>query len=462
MKIVLVYPNLTRLERVTLGIGCIASYLKSRGHECTLVDYTWGGGVEDAVNAVRQTGARVVGFSVKSGEVGFCVEVARRLKRRFGSTILFGGVHPSVAAEDTIALDGVDIVCKGEGERPTAELLDSIEQGAMDTAISNLWFKQNGRIIKNDIRPLEQNLDDLPFPDRDLFDTQLYIDRSGTIDIISGRGCPYQCSYCVEPTYQQIFKGKGRFVRYRGVDNVLDEVADLQRRFKFSRINFVDDVFTIDIRWLREFSAKYKKYFKIPYTCNARIEALREESFQLLKDSGCFSLEMGIESGSERIRERVLERKMTNRKIIEAFDLARKYGLRTMSFNIIGIPHETKWDIRETIRLNRRLRPSSVQVSLFQPYPGTALHKLCEENGWLNGRALPVSYFLDTPVSYPHLPTGEIVRMRRWFRFNVLRKSRLFKSLVVLFYDLNYERFLKFWNYIPGPIKRLALAYFKA
>lgn len=462
MKIVLVYPNLTRLERVTLGIGCIVSYLKARGHECELVDYTWGGGIEDTVNKVRETGAKIVGFSVKSGEVDFCAAIARRLKQEFNSTILFGGVHPSVAAEDTIALDSVDIICKGEGEAPTAELLDSMETGVIDTSIANLWFKKDGGIIKNDIRTLVQNLDDLPFPDRDLFDTQLYIDRSGTVDIISGRGCPYQCSYCVEPTYQKIFKGKGRFVRYRSVDNVLEEIADLQRRFKFSRINFVDDVFTIDIRWLREFSAKYKKHFKIPYTCNARIEALREESFQLLKDSGCFSLEMGIESGSERIREQVLERKMSNQKIIDAFDMARKYGLRTMSFNIVGIPYETKWDIRETIKLNRRLNPSSVQVSMFQPYPGTSLHTLCKEKGWLNGKALPVSYFLDTPVNYPDLPTKEIVRARRWFRFNVLRKTQLIKSLIVLFYDLNYERFLKFWDYIPSSIKRLALSYFKA
>ncbi|MEC7640653.1 MAG: radical SAM protein [Nitrospinota bacterium] len=461
MKIVLVYPNLTRLERVTLGIGCISSYLKTRGHECELVDYTWGGDIEDTVEKVRQTGAKVVGFSVKSGEVNFCVAVARRLKEEFNSTILFGGVHPSVAPEDTIAIDAVDIICKGEGEEATAELLDNMEEGVVDTSIANLWFKEDGRIIKNDIRFLAQNLDDFPFPDRDLFDTQLYIDRSGTVDIISGRGCPYQCSYCVEPTYQKIFKGKGKFVRYRSVDNVLKEVADLQRRFEFSRINFVDDVFTIDIRWLREFSAQYKKHFKIPYTCNARIEALREESFQLLKDSGCFSLEMGIESGSERVREQVLERKMTNQKIIDAFDLARKYGLRTMSFNIIGIPFETKQDIQETIKLNRRLDPSSVQVSMFQPYPGTGLHKICKEKGWLTSRSIPVSYFLDTPVSYPHMSTKEIIRIRRWFRFNVLRKTRLLKSLLVLFYDLNYERFLKFWDYIPGSIKRLALSYFK-
>ncbi len=462
MKIALVYPNLTRLERVTLGLAYVASYLKTRGHECELVDYTWGGGVEKTVRAVKASGAKIVGFSVKSGEVDFCVAIAERLKRELNCTILFGGVHPSIAPEDTILLDCVDVLCVGEGEEASADLLDSLERGEMDRAIPNLWFKRDGEIIRNPIRPLRQDLDSLPFPDRDLHDTQEYIERSGTVDLIAGRGCPYQCSYCVEPTYQRVFKDAGKFVRYRSVENLMDEIADLTRRFKFQRINFVDDVFTLDLRWLRQFAASYKKYFKIPYACNARIEAMREESYQLLADSGCHSLEMGIESGSERIRKTVLQRKMSNRKIIESFDAARRHGLKTMSFNIVGIPGESREDIQETVELNRRLKPSSVLVSIFQPYPGTGLYDLCKENGWLNGKPLPYSYFLYSAVSYPNLSADEILRIKRRFRFQVLRKSRLFKSLVVLLYDMNYERFVQLWSFIPAPVKRLGLAYFKS
>lgn len=461
MKIIFVYPNLTRLERVTLGLGYVASFVKKRGHDCALADYTWGGNIEKTVDTVRVTGAKVVGISVKSGEVAFCETLSRRLKSEFGTTIVWGGVHPSIDPENTIALDCVDILCVGEGEEATADLLDSLERGEPDTSIPNLWFKKDGKIIRNAIRPLIQNLDDLPFPDRDLHDTQLYIEQSGTVDLIAGRGCPYQCSYCVEPTYQELFDGKGKFVRFRSVDSLLDEIADLQRRFKFSRINFVDDVFSIDIRWLREFAPKYKKYFRIPYTCNARIEAMREESYQLLKDSGCFSLEMGIESGSERIRSKVLERKMSNRKIVEAFNLAHKYGLHTMSFNMVGIPYETKADIEETIRLNREINPYSIQVSMFQPYPGTGLYDICKREGWLNGKPIPFSYFMGTAVSYPHLSTEEIMKARRWFRFQVMREKNFLKSLMVLFYDLNYESFFKLWGVIPPSIKRLALTFFK-
>ena len=284
MKIVLVYPNLTRLERVTLGLGYVAAYLRSKGHQCELVDYTWGGDIKKTVEKVKSFGAPIVGFSVKSGEVDFCIAIAQQLKNELNSTILWGGVHPTIDPEKTIGIDCVDIICRGEGEEPASELLDSMEKGEIDTSIQNMWFKKDGKIIRNDIRLLTQNLDDIPFPDRELHDTQYYIDRSGTIDLIAGRGCPYQCTYCVEPTYQDVFADKGKFVRFRSEDNDMDEIADLQRRFKFSRINFVDDVFTIDLRWLREFAPKYKKYFKIPYTCNARIEAMREESYQLLGD----------------------------------------------------------------------------------------------------------------------------------------------------------------------------------
>ncbi len=462
MEIVLVYPNLTRLERVTLGLGYVASYAQQNGHSCSFVDYTWGGGVEKTVDKVRETGAKVVGLSVKSGEVDFCIEVSRRVKAEFGATVVWGGVHPSIDSEKTIALDCVDIICVGEGEEATTELLTSMEKGELDTSIPNLWIKKDGKIHRNPIRDLQQDLDDIPFPDRDLHDTQLYIEESGTVDFIAGRGCPYQCSYCVEPTYQDVFKGKGQFVRYRSPESLMDEISDLQKRFKFSNINFVDDVFTIDIRWLRKFAPLYKKYFKIPYTCNARIEAMREESYQLLRDSGCSSLEMGIESGSEPLRRKVLERKMTNERIIEAFDLAHKYGLKTMSFNMVGIPYETKKDIDQTIKLNRRLKPSSIQVSMFQPYPGTGLYDICEKNNWLNGKPIPFSYFMDTAVTYPHLSTDEIIKIRRWFRFNVLRKIDPIKSLVVLFYDLNYERFFKLWSFIPSQIKKMALSFFKS
>ena len=148
MKIVLVYPNLTRLERVTLGIGCISSYLKTRGHECFLVDYTWGGNIEDTLKRVQETGAKIVGFSVKSGEVDFCSAIAQKLKKEFNPTILFGGVHPSVASEDTIALDAVDVICKGEGEEPTAELLDSMQKGVIDISIP---------ILRSLIRPTSSN-----------------------------------------------------------------------------------------------------------------------------------------------------------------------------------------------------------------------------------------------------------------------------------------------------------------
>ena len=223
MKIVFVYPNLTRLERVTLGLAYVASRVQERGHECHLVDYTWGGGYEKTLDKIRVTGAKIVGLSVKSGEVDFCIDLSRKLKEELGCTIIWGGVHPSIDPEKTITLDCVDMICIGEGEEATAELLDTLEQNQLNTTIRNIWFKKNGEIIRNPIRTLTQNLDNLKFPDRDLHDTQLYIEQSGTVDLIAGRGCPYQCSYCVEPTYAELFKGNGAFVRYRSVENVLDD-----------------------------------------------------------------------------------------------------------------------------------------------------------------------------------------------------------------------------------------------
>ena len=149
MKIVFVYPNLTRLERVTLGLAYVASHAQKKGHECHLVDYTWGGGYQKTIDKVRRTGAKLVGLSVKSGEVDFCIGLSHKLKEELGCTIIWGGVHPSIAPEKTIALDCVDIICVGEGEEATTELLDSLEQNKLNTTIPNLWFKKDKKIISN-------------------------------------------------------------------------------------------------------------------------------------------------------------------------------------------------------------------------------------------------------------------------------------------------------------------------
>ena len=453
-KILFIYPNLMRQEYLSLGIGYLSSYLKEYGHKAELMDYTFGGSINDCIRKTEQTNPDMIGFSLRSGELSFSLRIAEKLKEEFDIPILFGGVHPTVAPEETIMQDNVDMICIGEGELALLELLDKIEN-KVDCKIRNFWFKSGNKIIRNPVRPLIPDLDTIPFPDRELFDFEKYLKvRGGAVDILATRGCPFDCSYCINHVFHKLYKGENP-VRTRSVGNILDEISLLASEYDVTCLNFQDDTFTVNRNWVREFSRKYSKEFAIPFTCNARAETLTREICDLLKNAGCMSLHIGVESGSEQLRRKVLKRGLTNRQLVDAFENAKNAGLNTYSFNMVGVPFERRKDMLATIELNRRIRPDFLQVSIFQPYPGTELYDLCKEKGWIRDMELSISHQLSSIMSYPHVSSEEIEEWKRLFRFRVLCRSNLRKALGALFLDMNYDVFTRLRSRIPPRIKQI-------
>ena len=234
MKMLFIYPNLMRQENIRLGIAYLSACLKKAGHLTELMDYTWGGAISDCLKKIEEFKPDIVGFSSNSGEFEFCCSLAAAIKGKWEIPILFGGVHPTVVPEEVITEENIDIICVGEGEEALVELLNEMESGNDFYSIRNLWFKREGKIVKNGPRQLMENLEDLPFPDRELFDYGRYIDASsGSIDIMSGRGCPYICSYCVNPVLQNIYSNERKTVRQRTVDNVLEEITQIKKNILF-------------------------------------------------------------------------------------------------------------------------------------------------------------------------------------------------------------------------------------
>lgn len=459
MKILFIYPNITGHENISLGLASLSSYLKKEGHETDLVDFTWGISIVDCINKVKKSKPDIIGFSVLSGEFLFSLQVARELKKNFHIPIIFGGVHPTVAPEETIRQEDVDMICIGEGELALAQLLNNMEKGEEIFHIANFWFKNNGTIIQNPVRPLIQDLDSLPYPDRELFNYSRYMEAtSGTADVISGRGCPFSCTYCINHFLQKLYheeKGK-RFLRRHSVDYILGEISFLVQKYSVKHINFEDDLFTLDKKWLREFSEKYPRKFNIPFSCNARVETINEEVANLLKKANCVSVSMGIESGSERIRKKVLKRHMSNNQIINAFKWAKEAGLNTTSYNMLGIPFETRHDMEETIRLNQTVKPDFLASSIFLPYPGTELYYLCKERGWIQENTdIPSSHRVKSIMNYPHISAKEIEKWKKWFRFKVFIRYNILKAFTILPFDLGYGIFFKLRAKIPRNIKNI-------
>ncbi|MFH1445173.1 MAG: radical SAM protein [Nanoarchaeota archaeon] len=458
MRILFVYPNLMREEYIPLGLASIAAYVKKHGHDTFLMDYTWGGTEKDCIKKVKEVSPDVVGFSLRSGEFNFSLSIAKEIKKQFPETIiLFGGIHPTVDPEGTIKQGPVDAIIQGEGEAALVELLNKLNEKKDYSKVKNLWIKKNGKVYRNPVRPLIDNLDELPFPDRNLFGFKRYLNaRSGTADIIAGRGCPFLCTYCINHISQKMYKDKGTYTRMRSPENVIKELVMLKRDYGIKFVAFEDDTFTYSKDWMRKFSKLYVKEIKLPCSCNARPETMDDEMAKMLGEMGCTTLNMGIESGNEKIRREVLKRFNTNEQIIAAFQAAKKHGLKTYSYNMVGLPYETEHNMWETIHLNRKAKPDVVDASIFQPYPGTELQALCEKEGWINDMSkLPFSHKFVSIMNYPNVSNSEIKRWKRLFRFRVLRKTNMKKAVALLILDWNYEFFIKNRDKIPGFAKAM-------
>ncbi|MFC1593825.1 B12-binding domain-containing radical SAM protein [Candidatus Omnitrophota bacterium] len=459
MKILFIYPNFMRQENISLGIAYLSAYVKLHGHTTDLVDYTWGGTTRTALKAIERCKPQIVAFSTRTGEFTRSLKIAQAIKKRYGNEIhiLFGGVHPTVAPEDAIINDVIDSICIGEGEQPLVELCNKLEEGKDIATVKGIWTRRNNKIIKNEVASPIDDLDRIPFPDRELFDIQRYIDsRNGGVDLMSSRGCPFDCSYCINAYLHSLYKEKGRLVRKRSVQNVIDEIGFLKNTYNIKRIFFHDDLFTTPLKWMEEFSKALPKSYNLTYSCSTRAEMVSPALCIYLKDSGCTNICIGIESGSEKIRREVLKRNVSNDFIKRAFSMCKDAGLATYSYNIVGIPYETPQEIQETIRLNQEVKPTFLQVSIFQPYPGTALYGMCLEKRWLDKNVLPYSHQFCSLLKYPQISSMRIYWEKVTFRFRVLRKESLKKALFVLLYDCCFVYVTKIRQCIPPSMKTFA------
>ncbi|MCX5679913.1 MAG: radical SAM protein [Candidatus Omnitrophica bacterium] len=251
--------------------------------------------------------------------------------------------------------------------------------------IPNVWVKEGGRIYRNPPRPLIQDLNTLPYPDYELFN---YEDlEEGAVHKIlitqASRGCSYSCTYCCNSLLRSLYKEGGKFLRHYSVDRFLDEVEFGLKRYPFLKeVRFSDDTITQDKGWFGEFTGKYKNRIGLPYSGNERVENIDKETAAALKESGCISLDLGIESGSRFIRETYMNRRMSNDKIVEAFRMLNSSGINTNSFNILGMVGETPQTVLETVKLNAAVRPSVTFNAYFYPFCGTKARELVKERGY--------------------------------------------------------------------------------
>ena len=392
MNILLIYPNINGQRQVQMGLASISSVLKEQGHSIALFDTTFiiNEPLESIASKLKE---RIENFKPKILLVG-CrsleFDFTNKLLKASNSgkiPVIIGGQHPTVSPEEVIKSDVVDYVCVGEGEEAISDLVKAIELGSEVTNIKNVWAKKNNQIFRNPIRPLMEDLDKLPFPDYDLFDAR-HISDLGKFE--TSRGCPYSCTYCINDHMQHLYGGVGGYHREKSVERAVEEIAYFTKKYNFKWNFLIDETFTIKANRVRDFCKLYKEKVGTPFGCMTRPEVISEEKLKWLKEAGCNKIYMGIESGNEKYRREVLDRHMSQQHIIDAFLLAKKVGIQTYSFNMVGLPNETRKDIMSTIELNRKGKVDEIQVTLFYPFQGTRLreysdqHNLFDENEHLS------------------------------------------------------------------------------
>ncbi|MDP2939816.1 MAG: radical SAM protein [Candidatus Omnitrophota bacterium] len=376
-----------------IGIEYLSSILKKAGHETELIFDPGAGDVEykfrfiekifdvteKMIKMAKAYKPDLIAFSCLTNLYPWVNKMSRLIKEVMDVPIIVGGLHPTLLPEYVIKNPYIDMICIGEGEEALLELVESMQSGCINYSTKNIWFKRNGEVIRNPVRPLIQNLDSLPFPDKSLF--RKYGCFSERIYVMTTRGCPYQCSYCYNSYYKKLLNFPGfSYLRRRSVRNVIDELKFFKSQYPIREVFFCDDIFTIDDKWIKNFCIIYKKEINLPFKAFVHPKTVKREIMKLLKDAGCIYVDIGIESGSEEVRRKILKRHMSNQDIINAAKILKEVGIKFCTLNMVGLPTETAQQMRETYELNKIIKPDGAIVSIFYPYPKTELADFCLEN----------------------------------------------------------------------------------
>lgn len=399
-----------------LGIMYLSSALKRAGHQVDIVKTGYSEYYLNALSAegshrketvqteadiirlVKNHSPQIIAFSVTTGMHSYYASLARKIKKRMKVISVFGGPHPTFFPE-FVNEEGVDIICRGEGEEAFLELVKNLEDDRPIDKIRNLWVKEQGIIHKNEVRPLIDNLDKITFPDRKLiyqFETSL---NNPIRNFMLSRGCPYECPYCFNHAYFELYKGRGKRVRFRSVSNLVEEIKEVKEKYPLGIVYIQDDIFILSKRIFNEFNDRYQREIKLPFHCHLRADLIDEEIIKRLKEANCLSVTLAVESGNSYLRNEILKRNMTAQQIYTAARLLRKYKIKFRIENMVGLPGGNLSTAIETLKMNIKCRPDIGWASLYQPYPRTALGISCQEKGLYDGRLEDIrSSFFETSI----------------------------------------------------------------
>ena len=399
----------------SIGPACIAAFLRARGHEVSL----YRAGVEattaEIVADIRASGAELLALSLTTRQWLRARELVGAIRAEVDVPVVAGGLHATFSPPQVLGSPGFDYVCLGEGEAAMLDLVTALERGEPTSGIDNIWARGGTR---PNLRPPFQPLDDLPFMARDMLD-----EYAGCVHMTTQRGCPFPCTYCAARMYNELYADTANYGRRRSHTSVLEELFEIQRNGTLAYVIFLDDTFTIYRRWVKEFCRVYGERLAIPFSLHARVETVTESMIDELAAAGCRHITYGVESGSLRVRRDIMRRAASNERIKEVFRWTQEAGIMVTANYMLGLPGETREDLQQTLDLAAELQAFDFGYFVFYPYPGTALFRLCREQGYLPADyAERTANHRESILKLPGLTPDDIAQY--YDRFTALRERQ--------------------------------------
>lgn len=379
MRVLFVTHDLGYADHI--AISYLSAVARQQGHStffCTLEKERFSS--KDLLTGIAEIKPDVVAYSINIRGFRRGAELNRKAKAMHRFVSIMGGPQATFAPQ-TFAESGMDAYAMGEGEWALRDFLERVESGESYDDVENLTTSRR----QNPVRNLIADLDEIPFPDRDLVLSNSLLGGVPKKTFYATRGCPFACTYCANSYYRQVYKGKGKHVRRFSVERVIQEIEMVRSRHRMEFVKFGDDVFVLRADdWLEEFSAKYANRVRIPFNCYLRIDAVSNEVLKLLKRAGCFSVHLSVDSTSRHVRENILGRRMVSENIAEKLRMIHSYRINTWVNYMLSAPESTLQDDLNTIELSRQGKVTYSSYSVTVPMKGTALYDYCVDRHYIN------------------------------------------------------------------------------
>jgi radical SAM superfamily enzyme YgiQ (UPF0313 family) len=378
-----------------------------------------------------------------------------------GIPVILGGYQAPPEYLNPFQYDFIDMVCFGEGDEALPELLRSMESAEKRTDIKNIWFRKNGKVIKNGVREGVKDLDNLPFLDWSIYPKHYFEKKyegewwfGG--DLIHSRGCYNRCNYCYYDGYLELYDKKFNSIKFMSPERCVEEFAYVGKEYGVKLIKMRDsDFFARKADDLAKMVKLLKKKKDIPsLIVNAYPPYVTEEKVKLVKELNCVSIGLGVETGNEELRRNVLKKKEKNKHILKAVELIKKHNIRMSSLNMMGLPGETRKHFMDTVNLNRDMDVEVSDISILYPFPGTGIYDIAKEKGYLIRGFDDVIYFRDEmTLDMPDFSKKEMSGLIKTFTFYVKLHKFLFPAIKLA------EKDNKIGKIIYGVLIRILKAY---